>query len=578
MASIAIAAGLMLILAIAYPALWPAAALAKAGANQASQRVEKFSISGESAFALWTLEDEEDEEYTEVFVSLLDRAIRDQEQSTSSFVDIAIYQYKFIEECDQYGDEEYCYYYPEYSTEFFGFAELEKSAFKIANNLNSATAQDIEIVGFDYASQEEMTIVLDAEWTGIGPLTRTKESFTDFDEFFKYTVRFSGASRNADATAQISGDIEMTLNDTFEGEARLASIKEGTMIRFFGKPSPSGDGHGWRSLIAPIAELQNIVDELEEQIDSLEERVSELEERIDDGGSSDQDIFVEINDIVYGAGDNVVIQGKVGGDENDEVDITIEEAGGGGESETVELDDDGGFEFTYTVPSNPDDGVYIVEVQFETDDPIFTYFIVDEENDDIEVITDDDTYEPGDDVVLSGTVDADILESGVDEVEITVLDPTGDDIVSGEETVIDSNGDFEYELELDDGGEAQGRYAVIVSYDGAELGWTIYQVESTSGGANEITAALEDSTLSPGDEVVIVGSIEETDVEPGEELVLEVFDPNDVVIFEDFVEPDADGFFSFAFDLEDDAESGMYELTLQYAGYEDKSLTFTVSS
>ena len=527
MASIAIAAGLMLILAIAYPALLPAAALAKAGANHTSQRVEKFSISGESAFALWTLEDEEDEEYTEVFVSLLDRAIRDQEQSTSSFVDVAIYQYKFIEECDQYGDEEYCYYYAEYSTEFFGFAELEKSAFKIANNLNSATAQDIEILGFDYASQEEMTIVLDAEWTGIGPLTKTKESFTEFDEFFKYTVRFSGASRDADATAQISGDIEMTLNDTFEEEARLASIKEGTMIRFFGKPSPSGDGHGWRSLIAPITELQNMVDELEEQIDFLEERVSELEERIDDGGFS-EDIVVETDAIEYNVGDEVLIFGTIEDtEEGEEVEITIHEADGGDTSEEVEIDNDGDFDLAYQIPDSALDGIYKVEVEFGGLDSAFTCFFINEDDDAVAVETDDDFYSAGDTVEIFGEVFDPI--TSVDEVTILIEDPLGD-VVIEEDLVLDSE-TFEFEFDLDDDGP-RGRYAVTAIYD----------------------------------------------VEPGEEVFLEVFDPNDVVIFEDFVEPDADGFFSFAFDLEDDAESGMYELTLQYAGYEDKSLTFTVSS
>ena len=297
--------------------------------------------------------------------------------------------------------------------------------------------------------------------------------------------------------------------------------------------------------------------------------------------ASHSDLEIEVSPSVVEGGDEVVISGEVdGGDENDQVDINIDEAGGGSEGDSVDLDDDGQFDFTYDVPTSPDDGVYIVEVQFETDDPVFSYFIVDEENDEIDVVTDDESYELGDEVVISGTVDEDIIDSEVDEVEITVLDPNNDEVLESEDVEIDNSGDFEFDaLELSDEDDAHGMYAILVSYDDDELGWNLFEVtEGGSSSGSDITAVLEDATLSPGDEVVITGSIEETDVDPGEEMNLDVEDDNGDPVHDDSVEPENDGFFRFEFELEDDAESGIYTITLTYAGLDDKTLTFTVSS
>ena len=116
--------------------------------------------------------------------------------------------------------------------------------------------------------------------------------------------------------------------------------------------------------------------------------------------ASHSDLEIELSDSVVEQGDDVVISGELdGGDEDDDVDISVDAPGSGSVDDQESLDDDGRFDFTYEVSDSADDGVYIVEVQFETDDPVFSYFIVDEENDEIDVVTDDDTYAPGDEVV-----------------------------------------------------------------------------------------------------------------------------------------------------------------------------------
>jgi predicted secreted protein with PEFG-CTERM motif len=299
--------------------------------------------------------------------------------------------------------------------------------------------------------------------------------------------------------------------------------------------------------------------------------------------ASHSDIDFDIDGIVFNdADDDVTISGNVdGGDENDEIEIIVHEAGSGSESENVELDNDGDFDFLYSFPSGADDGVYQVEFVFGNDDPVFGFFILDDVNDDLDVSTDDDTYQVGDDVSIDGNVGDDIFDSGINEVEITIIGPDGDDALASENVDVDNNGDFEYDdFSVPDNEDAHGWYAIIVEYDNEEQGWAIFEVEEESGGSgdNEIIASFTDATLSPGDEVVITGSVNENDL-GDQEVILAVEDPGNDEIENDSVRPDTDdGSFEFRFDLDEEAETGIYEVTLQYEGYDDKTLTFSVST
>ncbi len=296
--------------------------------------------------------------------------------------------------------------------------------------------------------------------------------------------------------------------------------------------------------------------------------------------ASHSDIEVNISGIEFDEGDDVVITGTVdGADENDDVDITVDEAGGGDESDNVDLDSGGDFEFTYTVPDNPDDGIYQVEVLFESDDPVYGFFIVDAANDNIDVSTTDDTFGPGDDVTIEGNVDDEILDSAIEEVEITVIDPNGDEVLTSVNVDVDNNGDFDYnDLQIENEDNAHGRYAIIVEYDDNEEGWYIFEVDEGGSSSNVITATLSESSYNPGDEVVINGEIDEDDVDQGVEVFLTVDDDDGTQIVDDEVEPDPDGSFEFSFDLDDDADLGTYDVTLSYTGLDDKELTFTVTS
>jgi hypothetical protein len=287
---------------------------------------------------------------------------------------------------------------------------------------------------------------------------------------------------------------------------------------------------------------------------------------------------VEVSDTKPEPSDDITISGIIdGAQEDDDVDITIHEPGGGSDTADTTVDsDDGDFSESYSILSGADDGVYQVEVEYGSEDPMYAYFLIDEEPDDADVVTDEDSYEPGQTVEIAGEVDD--PELGEDEVSIIVLDPEGNDIGPGDRSM-ESDGSFDYDLDLENDAHP-GTYGIIVEYAGDEVGWNIFEViEESSSGDNEITASLEDSTLEPGDEVVISGSIDEDDVDLSEEVFLEIEDPDDAIVESDSKDPDPDtGEFEFSYTLEDDAELGTYTVTLQYFNYDDKTLTFTVST
>src|SRR6185503_6171718 len=201
---------------------------------------------------------------------------------------------------------------------------------------------------------------------------------------------------------------------------------------------------------------------------------------------------VEVDDITPKPGDEITISGVIdNAEDNEDVGITIREPGNGGtDNADTQIDgDDGEFSETYEIPDPTDDGIYEIEVEFASEDSTFAYFLIDEDNDDVPTETNEDTYEPGQDVKISGEVlDP---ETGEEEVDIKVLDPEGNDIGPG--TVnLDSSDEFDETVELDNDAHA-GVYAVIVEYNGDEAGWFIFEVVEGSG-SSEFTASLSDAT------------------------------------------------------------------------------------
>jgi hypothetical protein len=282
---------------------------------------------------------------------------------------------------------------------------------------------------------------------------------------------------------------------------------------------------------------------------------------------------VEVDDTRPNPGDEITISGHIdGADEEDVIEITITDPDGVSRDFETEVDDDEEFNESYEVPDPAEDGIYTVEVEHPSEDSIFAYFLIDEEDDDVEVVTDSDTYSAGDEVEIVGEVHDTTL--GEDEVEISVLGPDGSDIGPGDIELDD--GEFAEEFDLDDD-TFPGIYAVIVEYDGEESGWSIFAVEDDVD-SGEFAIQLDSIAYRAGDEVSITGSIDEDDVELGEEVYISVIDPDGNTIIDDSTEPTFDGSFEFAFDLDDDAVSGTYLLIASYVVYDDKHIAFTVTS
>ena len=302
--------------------------------------------------------------------------------------------------------------------------------------------------------------------------------------------------------------------------------------------------------------------------------------------------FTIDNDIdeAYEEDDSVVIEGTIDDvdPDVDSVEITVrdEPQGSTQDSATPDLGSSDNFDMVFDVTGSDDDGVYEVEVEYDTESA-FSYFIVDNDEDLVTVVLGDTVYAAGDEVEISGRVD-DVV-SGEPDVEITVFDPNNDDIVNQDTAELGdgslSSDEFEYTFDLDDGAD-HGRYAVIVSYDNEDQqGFALFEIEDddTGGGTSgdgdsgedgDITAEISEATYEPGDTVLISGSINNYDT--GNQLEILVEDPDgDEVDSDDDVSVQSDDDFEFEFDLDDDAPEGDYDVTLTY-DIDELVLTFEV--
>jgi predicted secreted protein with PEFG-CTERM motif len=279
-------------------------------------------------------------------------------------------------------------------------------------------------------------------------------------------------------------------------------------------------------------------------------------------------ISIEIDEIEYDSGDDVVISGSIDdvNDDEDTVDIRITKAGGGSDNDEADVGSNGNFDFVYELANNADDGIYTVRVTYDSES-VYSYFIVDEDTDDVAVVLDEESYDAGDDVEVSGEVDS---VSGVDEVEITILDPSNDELLDSQDEDVD-NDEFSHSFDLDDNAE-HGRYAVTVTYDDSDEGYAIFEVNEDD--TEPVTMTLSKTTYTPGATVRVTGEV--ADVVNNEEVEVVVVDSDDNEVFDDSVEPENDGSYEFEFDLEDDAEEGTYTVTVTYDG-DDVEDTFAVS-
>ena len=208
--------------------------------------------------------------------------------------------------------------------------------------------------------------------------------------------------------------------------------------------------------------------------------------------ASHTNIAFEIDNDVdepYQEDDDVVIDGTIDNvDQNlDSVEITIRDEPKGSTVDSdsnVDLGSSDNFDMVFNVGGGDPDGVYEVEVEYDAESA-FSYFIVDNDNDLIDVVLGETTYAAGDEVEIAGRVD-DVVD-GETDVEITVFDPNNDEIVNQDNSELGDGSlpddEFEYTFDLENNAD-HGRYAVIVSYDGNDQqGFALFQIEDDDSGS-----------------------------------------------------------------------------------------------
>lgn len=226
--TVAVAISLVLSVASLFPLFSPATAVSKPGATQ---QVQKLAATGKLAEASWFLEDQEKLTLTEVYLTLTDLDQEANPGSPEAFIDLIVIQAKLVEVCEENAGEKYCYYEYLPAMEYYGYAEIKDSDFKISNNVRTASIPGLEVSGTDYFSGEEKTIIVDATWKADSALTKIKQSIAKSDDGSKLTYKLSGMGRDAIANLQIGGDIEMALGPSPNADASILKAKEGYMIR-----------------------------------------------------------------------------------------------------------------------------------------------------------------------------------------------------------------------------------------------------------------------------------------------------------------------------------------------------------
>ena len=191
------------------------------------------SFKGKSAEAYWYSYDEpKDGIYTDAGLFATDFAYKQKsEKYEESVVYIFINQYKEGEEvCEIIDGEEYCYveYIPILA--FGGYTTLTPDAFSVTGGTLRSATLNAEITGYDYATDTEKTITINALWSGTGDLSSGKSSERFRSDGFHYASSSTGISRGADVSATIGGDISLTLDtpplDVVE-DASIHSAKQG---------------------------------------------------------------------------------------------------------------------------------------------------------------------------------------------------------------------------------------------------------------------------------------------------------------------------------------------------------------
>jgi len=219
LAAVVLAGGIVFSIASGLGLFWLIPAQA-GSSNNASGEILKYRLSGRGAVSDWyTLDRDGLETYVQIYAAeAVSREGSNKQASSLAYVSIS--QYQVEENCEEFGGEKYCFYDYTPVLGFLGFGEVANSELEVARSLRSASL-NTEVQGFDYVTGQEMTITVDADWTGYGETYKGKERYASSNQYYRISEHSIGFSKDAYASADISGDIELNLG---EGEYNQASV------------------------------------------------------------------------------------------------------------------------------------------------------------------------------------------------------------------------------------------------------------------------------------------------------------------------------------------------------------------
>jgi hypothetical protein len=223
-------------------------ALASPSDSTAAPDQERYfaKMSGKNAWANWYSEDEETGIFTDAYIEVSDRSVRNSiDSSPRALAEMSVNQYRLQELCqeDEYG-EEYCYYDYVLLYSFFGYKDLSKSDFNIATNLASARL-NTEIIGYAYyceddeeegeycPEQDPISISVNAEWTGFGETYKGRDRYSYSNDLERVTEYSTGFFKQATSQADIVGDnVELHFDENSDyGDAHISKTRSGYFER-----------------------------------------------------------------------------------------------------------------------------------------------------------------------------------------------------------------------------------------------------------------------------------------------------------------------------------------------------------
>ena len=181
---------------------------------------------------------------------------------------------------------------------------------------------------------------------------------------------------------------------------------------------------------------------------------------------------------------------------------------------------------------------------------------------DIAVETDELTYDQGNSVTISGTVNDYDPDQDDSDVFITVYDSTGSKLVNSKSEPLNDDGEFEYSFDLEFD-STEGRDKVVVTHSGDDNGITFFKVQDDED--DRIILDDINEEYDPSDKVTISGTVSDSSISE-DQVKAVIYDSAGNSLTTKSVTLESDDSFSTSYTLSSSAAPGVYSIKLTYDG------------